>query len=269
MTPDEIKKIVEVASNFGVKKVKITGGEPLLRQDIVTVVSKIREVPYIDEVSMTTNGTLLVNYAKPLKDAGLNRVNVSLDTLNPEVYKKISGKSMVEKVRDGLFAAKEAGLFPIKINMVALKGVNSTEVWSMIDFVSKNSFILQLIELEKIRIENSQFNKYYFDLKEVEKQLEHKALSVEVRSLHNRKIYYLNNGAKVEIVRPFHRSDFCLNCSRLRVTADGRLKPCLMRNDNLVDIISFIRNGSPIDKLKQVFLEAINRREPFFIGKNA
>jgi len=264
MSPEEIMQIAEVGVSSGVRKIKITGGEPLLRKDICEIISALRGIRGVDEISMTTNGTLLAEYAEDLKKAGLNRINVGLSSLNPETYRKITSADMVEKVKQGLAAAK-GGLDPIKLNVVLLKGLNEGEIWGMIDFASEQSYILQLIELERQGIAREAFEKYYVSLEEIEHQLRRLSDRVEVRSLHNRSIFHLDGrGSKVELVRPFHSSDFCRNCTRLRLTSRGELKPCLMRDDNLVDLLSLIRKGASEEELKRAFAVAVSRREPYY-----
>lgn len=267
MSSDEIARIVMVGAKLGIKKVKLTGGEPLLREDICEIVSKISGVSDIEEVSMTTNGLLLAELAKDLKDAGLSRVNINLASLNPKIYKKITGFNHVKDVLEGIDCALKFGLKPVKINMVVLKSLNKDEVWNMINFVSNKDLILQLIELENLGEAKNLYDKYYVSLDGIEEKLVSKAEKVEVRNLHNRKVYYLNEDygrAKVELVRPFHNSGFCMNCNRLRVTASGKLKPCLMRNNNLVDIVSYIRKNASEKILYKIFLKTVTLREPYF-----
>ena len=265
MTVEEIGKIVDIASFFGIHKVKLTGGEPLLRKDICEIVSRIRENPKIEEISLTTNGWFLADLAVNLKKAGLNRVNVNLASLNPEIYRLITGFDGVDRVKEGLYYALKAGLTPIKLNMVVLKTLNENEVWDMANFVSGKDMILQLIELENLGDAKNLYKRYYVSLDEIEEKLRLKADKIIVRKLHNRMVYCLDGERiKVELVRPFHNSNFCMNCRRLRVTASGMLKPCLMRTDNHVDIISAIRMGESEEKLREIFLKAIMLREPFF-----
>ncbi len=263
MTPEEIQRIVTVAAPFGVENVKLTGGEPLVRNDITEIVSRIREVPGIKEVSMTTNGVLLAEHAECLKKFGLSRVNVSLDTLEPKRFAQITGAAGMEAVLLGIEKAVEAGLQPLKVNMVLLKGVNEDEVSGMIDFVMQRGLILQIIELESPD-EGELYKKYHAELDVVESYLKEKAESITVRRMHHRRKYRLPNGGEVEIVRPMHNTEFCRYCNRIRVTSDGRLKPCLFRNDNLVDILRPIREGASEETLKNLLLEAVQRREPYF-----
>jgi len=265
MTPEEIEKIVEVATLLGMRKVKITGGEPLLRDDICDIISKIKGLSGVEEVSMTTNGVLLANYADKLKEAGLNRVNVGLASLTPETYQKITGVHCVEDVKKALDEAEGVGLTPVKINMVILRSINDGQVWDAVDYVTNRNIVLQLIELEKIGLAESFYERHYVDLHSIEEQLKKRAQRIEVRGLHNRMVYHLSGSkARVEFVRPFHESGFCMNCTRLRLTADGMLKSCLMRSDNHLDIISYVRNYASKDELRRVFMKAVTLREPYF-----
>ena len=263
MTPKEIQKIVAIAASFGLGKVKLTGGEPLLRRDILDIVARIHETPGIEEVSMTTNGILLSEYAESLKKAGLARVNVSLDTLTAERFKQITGVDALESVTLGILKARDAGLNPVKVNMVLLKGLNEDEVSDMIDFAKRNSVILQIIELEAPD-ESEWYKRYHASLNAVEHLLEGMAEDITIRKMHHRKKYHLRGGGEVEIVKPMHNTEFCRHCNRIRVTSDGKLKPCLFRNDNLVDMLGPIRRGASEETLKKLFLEAVRRREPYF-----
>jgi cyclic pyranopterin phosphate synthase len=264
MTAEEIGEAVGLAAEFGVRKVKLTGGEPLLRDDILEVLRAIPKPP-IEEVSMATNGTLLEGLAHELKEAGLDRVNISLDTLNPETYASITGKPMLEDAIAGVEAAQRAGLKPLKINMVLLKGINDGEVDRMFEYASSKGAILQLIELVRTPLNEQGFASFHLDLEDIERKFGERALSVETRqTMHARRKYLLPEG-EVEFVRPMHNSEFCMHCTRLRLTPDGYLKPCLLRSDNLVDLLSHLRAGET-EKARAAFEEAIARREPFFRG---
>jgi len=267
MTPEEIARIVRVGASLGIGKVKLTGGEPLLRDDITEVVSLVS--PLLREVSMTTNGTRLAEFARPLKAAGLRRVNVSLHTLDPSRYASICGRDALERVMAGIWAAREAGLDPGKVNMVVMRSVNDGEIEAMMGFCARSGAVLQLIEYETDREGAScpSFVQRFYPLSGVEDYLSAKATSIEVNELHRRKRYRVrNNGttAEVEIVRPMHNSEFCANCKRMRLTSDGKLKPCLMRDDNLVDLIGPLRDRADPGTLKSAFLEAVGLRAPFF-----
>ncbi len=262
MTLEEIVRIVKTAVSLGVARIKLTGGEPLMRHDVCEVVKGIAAIPGLKDLSLTTNGLLLPAMAKDLQEAGLRRVNISLPTLNPETYHKLTG-GKIEVALQGVKAAIAASFNPVKLNMVVLEGVNVADVPSMIDFARENGIILQLIELDPINVSNAYYSKHHRFLDEQETMLKQKALSVETRKfMHNRHIYRLPD-VTVEVVHPIENSEFCMHCTRLRVTSDGKLKPCLMRNDNLVDILTAIRKGASDEELKQLFMHANLLREPY------
>jgi len=224
---EEIEKIIKNAKEIGIKKIKITGGEPLLRKDIISIIKIIKKHNF-EDISLVTNGFLLEEYAFQLKEAGLNRVNIGCDSLSSNVLLK-----NIKNIKDGLEAAKSAGLSPIKLNMVVLKDINDKEMPAMIEFAEKNKLVLQLIELININGNKEYYKKHYFSLGSIEKELEKKAKIIINKEMHNRKQYNLGN-VIVEIVRPFTK-EFCANCTRLRITSDGKIKPCLLRNDNLIN----------------------------------
>jgi len=263
MSPREIERIVSLAASFGVSRVKLTGGEPLLRTDIVSIVQKIKDTPGIKKVSMTTNGILLAKYAEPLKEAGLARVNVTLDTLKPKRFKQITGLDVLENVVSGIKEAARVGLYPVKVNMVLLKGVNEDELMDLVNFAGENRLILQIIELETA-VEDETYKRYHADLGKVEDYLKDAAEKIVIRRMHHRRQYYLRNGTEVEIVKPMHNTEFCRYCNRLRITADGKLKPCLFISDNLVDFLTPMRKRSSEESLKELFIEAVKRRKPYF-----
>ena len=251
MDTNEVREVMRVGAKFGIRSVKFTGGEPLLRTDLVEIV---QAVPDRMESSLTTNGTSLADVACDLKRAGLRRVNVSLDSLSHETYKKITGSDRLNNVLEGIKAATDAGLTPVKLNMVVLHGINDTEIDDFLAFVRGNrNLVLQLIELMHF---NNCDN--HGDLNGVEGSLAARSHQILTRRMHHRKKYCLD-GAEVEVVRPLHNTEFCAFCNRLRVTSDGKLKPCLLRNDNHVSI-----RGKSGTELEALFKEAVSRRQPFF-----
>lgn len=264
MTADEVYTICKVAKKIGVRKIRLSGGEPLLKKDIVETVEKIASLDFKD-ISMTTNGILLGKYAQDLKDAGLDRVNVSLDTLNRKTYELITRKDYLEDAKSGILKAVEVGLYPVKINMVIMKDINQNEISDMFEFCKENDIVLQLIEL--IESENCDEDKfsadYHYNLDEIENELADIADDVRERKfMQGRKKYYIDGG-EIEVVKPVDNAKFCAKCSRLRITPDGKIKPCLLRNDNLVELISHVRNGESEEKLEEIFINGINKREPF------
>jgi len=267
MSVNEIVHIAKVAVSLGIARIKLTGGEPLMRKDLTEIVTGIAALPGLRDLSLTTNGLLLgTGMAKKLRDCGLRRVNISLPSLNPETYHKLTGGKL-EDALAGVKAAIEAGFCPVKLNTVVLKDVNVGDVPDLIDYAGRNNIVLQLIELDPVNVGDVYYKEHHRSLDEQEAMLKEKAVSVEKRPfMHNRLIYHLPN-ATVEIVKPIENTDFCMHCTRLRVTSDGKLKPCLMRNDNLTDILTSIRQGANDEELKQMFVKANYLREPYNKGK--
>jgi cyclic pyranopterin phosphate synthase len=250
--PDEmVVNVARAAAELGVRSLKFTGGEPLLRKDLADLIS---QMPEDLDISLTTNGIFLADQAEPLARAGLGRVNVSLDSLNPENYCAITGGKFgdLEGVLAGIDAAKEAGLLPIKLNVVVLKE-NESEIPELIDFSRRKGVILQLIEL--LDLENLGISG---DIEGIERSLAGQADSISTREMHRRRKYFLD-GAEVEVVRPMDNTEFCANCTRLRVTSDGKIKPCLLRSDNLIEI-----DTCDTEKIKELLRMANERREPYF-----
>ena len=243
--------VAQAAAALGVRSLKLTGGEPLLRRGLAGLIARM---PPQMKISLTTNGIYLAEQAESLARAGLGRVNVSLDSLKPEVYRNITGgrEGDLERVLQGLDAAAAAGLLPIKLNVVVLKQ-NETEIPAIIDFCREKGLIAQLIQLLDLSGRGLSG-----DIDAIEARLAAQADRVQTRELHRRKKYLLD-GAEVEIVRPMDNTEFCANCTRLRITSDGKIKPCLLRSDNLVAI-----DSCDCGRITELLQEANARREPYF-----
>ncbi|OKY78647.1 MAG: Molybdenum cofactor biosynthesis enzyme MoaA [Candidatus Methanohalarchaeum thermophilum] len=253
ISKEKIQDIVKVGKDKEIRKVKITGGEPLVREDLTEIISEIS--PYLDDVSITTNGSLLTNKIDELVSAGLDRANISLDSLKPEKYKKITG-GRLKAVLDGITAAEKSALYPIKINTVLLDGVNDDEISDFIEFAKERDIIMQFIEFHDTNTLSNQesYHNYHYSFEELEKNLREKAEKIKQRKMHHRYKYFFD-GAQIELVKPMHNTEFCKNCTRMRVTSDGKFKPCLMRNDLNVKIN---------ENIEKSLLKAINKREPYF-----
>ncbi|WP_305862345.1 GTP 3',8-cyclase MoaA [Helicobacter cholecystus] len=246
-TPDDFKdnsliplnktlEFLKVAIDEGVKKIRITGGEPLLRDDLSEFIALLRAYSPTLEIALTTNGFFLKKYAQSLKDAGLNRLNVSLDTLNPQKLRLISKRDALHQVLEGLEEAKRIG-FPIKINMVPLKTINDNEVLSMLDYCLENGFFLRYIEF----MENSHANQKLQGMSEQEiLELIAKKYTfeqVEKKTIGPAKEFAIQSG-RFGIIAP-HNDDFCKSCNRVRLTSEGTICPCLYYQEavNARDVI--------------------------------
>lgn len=244
----EICTIVDGFVKTGVDKVRITGGEPLVRSDILKIVEKIHKMDGIKDLAMTSNGILLSKYAKQLKEAGLNRVNVSLDTLDEKKYFEITKGGSLKMVMNGLEAAKKAGLLPIKLNIVLIKDFNEEDIEGLVNLTKYEEIDVRFIELMPIgNLRNWALSRYLNSnivFEKVPELMEVEALDVSSPA----KYYSLPGGrGRVGLINPIS-CKFCSNCNRIRLTADGKLKPCLHSNKE-VDIRKCILEKKDIDEL--------------------
>jgi cyclic pyranopterin phosphate synthase len=252
MTTDEVVRMLEVAADLGVDAVKFTGGEPMLRDDLEEIIAR---TPDAMEVSMTTNGTYLPGRAGDLRDAGLERVNVSQDALEPEAFAKITKSGAYDRVMEGVAAALDAGLDPVKLNMVVFEQTKGY-VEGMVDHVAENDGLqLQLIEYMPELAGRPEWN---IDIDRVHDWLGDVADRVEHREMHDRRRYWVDGGM-VEIVDPVENPTFCANCERVRVTHEGYLKGCLNRNDDLRSMGEMTRG-----EIREAFEETVANRVPYY-----
>ncbi len=261
LSPEEIERVVEIASRNGVNRIKFTGGEPLMRKDLEEIIERTRK-HIKGDISLTTNGFFLESRAGSLKDAGLNRINISLHSLKRSIFRTITGNESIAQVERGIDASINAGLKPVKINFVVLNGLNVDEVDDMINFAAEKGAILQLIEYETDRDgeRSEDFRKYHYDLRNIEEKLKDRIKGVSYNSLHHRKKYRVDIGGKeveIELVMPMRNPEFCNNCTRLRVTSKGQFQTCLNRKDQ---VFSF-RGENDIEEIMN---EAVKAREPYW-----
>ncbi|MFC7226987.1 GTP 3',8-cyclase MoaA [Salinirubellus salinus] len=233
MSADDVVRFLEVCEEFGVEKAKFTGGEPMLREDLEEIIER---TPDSIETSLTTNGTFLPGRAEGLVEAGLSRVNVSQDALDPEAFREVTKSNGYDDVIEGVLAAVDAGLTPVKLNMVVFEHT-AGYVPEMVEHVAENDGLqLQLIEYMP---ELAGRPEWAVEIDRVHGWLEEQADRVERREMHGRRRYYVGEdehgegGGMVEVVDPVGNPDFCANCERVRVTHQGFLKGCLNRNDDL------------------------------------
>lgn len=252
MTVDEIEQIVRLAREIGIRSVKFTGGEPLVRPDLEAIVD--RTVRHIPDVSLTTNGAMLESRAESLRDAGLKRVNVSVDSLDPTEFRSIRGGSLAPVLR-GIRAALRVGLKPVKLNMVVFRPTLEN-IPAMIDYVgAEDGLKLQLIQFMPELVAHRE---WMVDIDAVKQWLETHANRVLVREMHHRHVY-LFQGAEVELVDPVGNAEFCANCHRIRVTHRGELKGCLNRNDDLIPT-----RGLDDDGIRTALRQVITQRMPYY-----
>lgn len=261
MATEEVLKIVRIASSLGIRRVKYTGGEPLLRDDLIDIIRGSFAIG-LDDVALTTNGTLLKGKVPELFQAGLRRINVSIPCLDPSLYSALTGGDLITAI-DGISEAAGIGI-NVKINVVVMKGINDKDLRRYVELVASINGSLQLIELEDLNIDKSFFNDHYLDLSNLESKLQRMAERIFSREDMNRRRIYIINGIPVEVVRPTNNPEFCARCSKIRITSDGKIKPCLMRSDNHVDLLGPMRMGLSDEELKLIFKKAVSLRSPYY-----
>jgi len=259
---EEILKVVRVATGLGIKKVRLTGGEPLVRRNFVYLVESVCRIPQIVDVSVTTNGVLLKEMARLLFEAGLRRINVSLDTLNPLKYAKITRRECFDAVWNGLQVAEAAGFAPIKVNVVVIRGLNDDELLRFADLSVQKPYHIRFIEYMPIGQDSNWAPEKYISSDEIRSRLHaFGSLRKVPGSIHDgpaERYRFESARGEIGFISPISHH-FCPLCNRIRLTADGKLRPCLFGDDE-VDIKSPLRNGFSHQDLKLVFQRAINRK---------
>ncbi|MDY1591703.1 MAG: GTP 3',8-cyclase MoaA [Methanofastidiosum sp.] len=256
ITKEDIEDLLKVSKDLGIKKVRFTGGEPLLRKDIVEIVEIASK--HMEDISISTNGTLLSEKVSDLKEAGISRFNITLNTLNNEIYKSIAGKDTLKDVLEGIEKTYEEKIFPIKVNMVVMQR-NYREIKEMINY-TKEGMVLQLIELisAKDDLDSDFYKENYASLIPIEEYLESHSIKIIEREKQRRKKYFVPQ--EIEVVRSMHNTVFCKNCTSIRLTSEGKIKNCLFRNDNLIKVKDF----SDHEKLKETLIKSIKTKTPYW-----
>ena len=251
---EEISTVVQVGAKLGINKIRLTGGEPLVRAELPKLVKMLSQIEGIDEVSLTTNGTLLKRYGLELRRAGLSRVNVSLDTLKADRFRHITRLGKLKDALDGIEAARGVGLHPVKINMVVMRGINDDEVLDFANMTYKEGWHVRFIEL--------------MPFADVTKFIPSSEIRQCIRSLgalepcspitgNGPARYYRLPGARgtIGFISPI-TEHFCSSCNRMRLTSDGRLCPCLLSDDE-IDLKGLLRNNASLQELERLILKAV------------
>ena len=260
---EEIGLIVQAAASLGISKVRLTGGEPLVRLGFVELVRMLARVPGIDDLAMTTNGTLLARYAAELAEAGLKRVNVSLDTLQPERFRQITRGGDLEAVFEGIAAARDAGLVPLKINTVLVRGLNDDEVVDFARLTLEGDWHVRFIELMPLGANAAWAGDGYVAVDEVRRRIEDawgELVPAKVGVGNGPARYYRLPGAvgTIGFISPISEH-FCYQCNRLRLTADGRLRPCLL-SDYEIDLRTPLRQGAGLAEVRELLIHSIGAK---------
>ena len=260
MQDDEILLFTRLFASLGFHKIRLTGGEPTVRADIVDLVREITHTPGVRSLSITTNGILLSRLAGPLAEAGLDRVNISLDTLDPEKFRRLTRWGKLEDVWTGLEAAEEAGLTPIKINAVVVRGYNESDVLDVARLTLEHPWQVRFIEMMPFAGATELQINQVVNWEEMHQRIENAFGSLKIvgngKLDGEARLYHLPGalgdiGFISSVTKPF-----CAECNRARLTADGRLRLCLLREKE-VDLLTPLRNGATLEDLRQLILDGI------------
>ena len=268
---EEIERVVQAGAGLGIKKIRLTGGEPLVRPELDRLVELISQVEGIDEITLTTNGIFLEKYAPRLKAAGLKRVNISLDTFKADRFKRITGGDGLKDVLSGIDAARNAGLEPVKINMVVLKGINDDELLDFARASVGDGWHVRFIE-EMPLVNNGANENRMVSVQEMMTVIQNSLGKLEPSlssSGNGPARYYRLPGASgtIGFIGPV-TDCFCSRCNRFRLTADGRLRPCLLEDDE-IDLKSPLRRGASVQELEGLMQQAAAlKRERHRLGGN-
>ncbi|MER3416197.1 MAG: GTP 3',8-cyclase MoaA [Gemmataceae bacterium] len=257
LTFEEIARLVRIGTGLGIDKVRLTGGEPLLRRHLPRLVQLLAAIPQIRDIGLTTNGLLLEQLAEPLYQAGLRRINISLDTLDPGVFRYLARRDGLDRVLAGIEAARRVGFAPIKINAVSIRGITEKEVIPLAHFAREKNLELRFIEYMPIGADRWERQKVYFAA-EIVAQLEKAFGPLEPLTSDPSSPaleYAYADGGRVGIIASISRP-FCHHCNRLRLTADGKLRHCLFALEE-TDLKTLLRGGADDGTLRRAFVDCV------------
>ena len=263
LAAEELVRVVRVAAGMGFRKFRLTGGEPLVRRDVIAVVRAITAIPGVECVGLSTNGTKLAALAQPLREAGLRTVNVSLDALDAAIYRRVTGGN-IANVLSGIRAAVAAGFERVKLNAVLMRGVNETELWPLVLFAAEHALPLRLIELMPVTTTDVLTEKNFFPVAEAMALLAQKDELIAQPSAYlgwgPAKYYRLKHtGALVGFIGAMTNLHFCETCNKMRLTADGKIRPCLGDHGEL-DLRSALRSAKSDEAVREVLVAALARK---------
>ena len=255
---DEIERVISTFTRLGTRRVRITGGEPLVRKDLTQLATRLSALPLLEDLSLSTNATRMAKHAEELKAAGISRINASLDSLDAAKFKQLTGGKL-EKVLAGLMAAKQAGFKPIKINMVLMKDINDNEVEDMVDFCIEHGFTLRFIETMPVGDMGRKATESYIDLQQIKTRLAKKFDLIPGLMPGGGPARYLkvaDTNINIGFITPMSQH-FCATCNRVRLSVDGTIYTCLGQDNNF-ELRPLLRAGASDEELEQAIRTAIN-----------
>jgi GTP 3',8-cyclase len=271
LTYEEILEIVQAATQLGFRKFRITGGEPLVRKDVVEMIRRLSFIKGVESIGMTTNGTRLQSLARDLRSAGLQTLNVSLDALTPSIYQQIT-HGEIRPVLEGIQAAIQAGFEIIKLNTVLIRGMNETEIWPLIQFAAEHQLVIRFIELMPVSLTEMLSEKNFLPVGEVIEGIKKKDELIplkEVQLGHGPARYFrlAKTGCTVGFIGAITNLHFCESCNKMRLTADGKIRPCLGNHGEL-DLRKVLRESHTLQDVINLFRQALQEKPPEHIFRN-
>lgn len=249
LTFEEIVRLVKIFASLGIRKIRLTGGEPLARRGLARLIKSLAEMRTLEEVCLTTNGALLARHAKELKQTGLKRINISLDTLKEDKFKRITRSNLFREVISGIGAAKEQGFSPIKLNTVVMKGINDGEIIDFVDFAISKGLFLRFIEFMKVT--PLWREDYYISAEEIRNVCKRKfgMKRLDITDSSPAEYYEIDRGGILGFIKT--NEDYCKKCTRLRLASTGELRICLYENKG-VSLKELLRSSHSDEEIKDV-----------------
>lgn len=264
LTYEEILRVARIATGLGVTHFRITGGEPLVRKDLPEFIARLSQLPGVTDIGLSTNATLLPQLAEPLHRAGVRSVNISLDSLRPDRYRQISGTGNLSDCLAGIDAALATGFARVKLNAVMIKGQNDDEILDLIEFAAGKRVPLRFIELMPVSTSEMLTDDNFISIGHIRRVIETKysLVPTDAKLGHGPALYYRADGLPIDIgfIGAMTNLHFCENCNKVRLTADGKLRPCLGAHLEY-DLKHVLRDPAKTDAdLRQVFVETIRNK---------
>ena len=265
MTYDEILRFTRIFVGLGVNKLRITGGEPLVRPGVSHLIKQFAQIGALKDISLTTNGIGLITQAQALYDAGLRRINVSLDTLNEEKFEQMTRRKVLSRVIEGLKVAHDCGFNPIKVNAVAMRGFTDDEIVDLVTFARENSYHMRFIEFMPLDADDIWGRNMFIPGKEIIEKirnvypLERMHLNGDAKSDTAQRFRFADNGTELGVI-PSVSEPFCESCNRIRLTADGKFRTCLFSITE-TDLLTPLREGADDETIEQLIIDAVAKKE--------
>ncbi len=265
MTFDEIIHLVRIFVNLGISKIRVTGGEPLVRREVPELIKRLYQIEGLSDISLTTNGIGLINQAKALYDAGLRRINVSLDTLNATKFEQMTRRKVLDKVLDGLEEAQNCGFNPIKINAVPIRGLTENELVDLAEFARRHSYQLRFIEFMPLDADDIWGKDMFIPGEEIISKINAIYPLAPIQNVGSRKhdtakrYRFVDGTGEIGIIASVS-DPFCNQCNRVRLTADGKFRTCLFSLTE-TDLLMHLRAGAPDGVIADLIVESVRNKD--------